>query len=462
MSYSESKGEPGNKIYAINLGDKEFKKDYNIKYAYLTGGMYRGVASKDLVVKMGKAGMMAFLGTGGLELGRIEEDIIYIQSKLNNREAYGMNLLYNHMNPKKEESTVDLYLKYGVRNVEVAGYMNINTALVKYRLNGLIRDSGGAVTSTNRIIAKVSRPEMVKAFLTPAPDIVVKKLLEENRISRDQAEMAKYIPMADDITVETDSGGHTDFGVAYTLVFIAIKIRNEMMKTYNYKKNVRIGTAGGIGVPEAAAAAFIMGADYIVTGSINQCTVESGTSDIAKDMLQDINIKDTDYCPAGDMFELGSKVQVLKKGVFFPARANMLYELYCRNNSLEEIDEKTKKQIQEKFFKKSFNEVYEECKNFYPPHEIEKAEKNPKYKMAVVFKWYFWYSTNLALNGIEDRSVDFQIHCGPALGAFNQWVKGTELENWRNRHVDLIAVKLMESTAQLLTDRFNTLTEPGI
>ncbi|MGA1791928.1 MAG: hypothetical protein ACMUIM_10605, partial [bacterium] len=188
--------------------------------------------------------------------------------------------------------------------------------------------------------------------------------------------------------------------------------------------------------------------------------VEAGISDNVKEMLQDINVQDTAYAPAGDMFELGAKVQVLRKGVFFPARANKLYELYRQYNSLDEIEEKTKKQIQEKYFRKSFEEVWEETKSFYSkvaPEEITKAEKSPKHKMALIFKWYFGRGTWLALNGIEDQKVDYQVQCGPALGAFNQWVKGTQLENWRNRHVDEIAEKLMEDTALLLNERYGIL-----
>ncbi len=73
--------------------------------------------------------------------------------------------------------------------------------------------------------------------------------------------------------------------------------------------------------------------------------------------------------------------------------------------------------------------------------------------MGLVFKWYFNKSTELALSGSEEQKVDYQVHTGPALGAFNQWVKGTELQDWRNRHVDVIAEKLMKSTAELMTRR---------
>ena len=61
--------------------------------------------------------------------------------------------------------------------------------------------------------------------------------------------------------------------------------------------SIRVGAAGGIGAPEAAAAAFVMGADFVLTGSINQCTVEAGMSDAVKDLLLEINVQDTGYAP---------------------------------------------------------------------------------------------------------------------------------------------------------------------
>jgi trans-AT polyketide synthase/acyltransferase/oxidoreductase domain-containing protein len=88
------------------------------------------------------------------------------------------------------------------------------------------------------------------------------------------------------------------------------------------------------------------------------------------------------------------------------------------------------------------------------PQAIERAERDPKQKMALVFRWYFIHTSRLALRGNPEDKVDYQIHCGPAMGAFNQWVKGTPLENWRNRHVDEIAQRLMVAAAQLLDRRF--------
>lgn len=444
---------PDSEIKVESLGCSEFKNDYNLKYPYVAGAMANGIASKEMVIKMARAGMLSYFGTGGMALSDIERAILSIQDELRDEATYGMNLLSGPM----ENETVDLYLKHGVGNIEASAFMQMTPALVKFRLKGLKRDPAGSVRISNRIMGKLSRPEVAAVFLSPPPDTIVKKLLQEGAVTNEEAELAKNIPMADDICVESDSGGHTDMGVSTALLPTIIKLASDMMEKYRYPKKIRVGAAGGIGTPEAAASAFILGADFILTGSINQCTVEAGTSDVVKGMLQDINVQDTDYAPAGDMFEMGSKVQVLKRGVFFPARANKLYELYRHYDCLEDIDEKTRKQLQERYFKRSFDDIYEDCKKFFPAKEIERSERNPKQKMAFVFRWYFGYSSRLALQGFDENRVDFQVHCGPALGSFNQWIKGTGLEKWQNRHVDQIAEKIMLETAELLNDRLKAL-----
>ena len=70
--------------------------------------------------------------------------------------------------------------------------------------------------------------------------------------------------------------------------------------------------------------------------------------------------------------------------------------------------------------------------------------------MALVFRWYFGYSSRLALTGEQSDRVNYQVHTGPALGAFNQWVKGTPLEPWNRRHADEIGLKLLGETADYL------------
>jgi trans-AT polyketide synthase, acyltransferase and oxidoreductase domains len=333
--------------------------------------------------------------------------------------------------------------------------------VVRYRSKGLKRRPDGGIEVPNHVLAKVSRPEVAAAFMQPAPEAIVRQLVQAGHLNAEEAELSRLVPIASDICVEADSGGHTDRGVAYALMPVMLSLRDEMIAQHGYQERIHVGAAGGIGTPEAAAAAFVMGADFILTGSINQCTVEAGTSVAVKDMLQTANAQDTAYAPAGDLFELGAKVQVFKKGVFFPARANKLYELYSHYNSIEEIDEKTRNQIQEKYFRRSFDDVWKETKAHHlntGRKKAEELERSPKQKMALIFRWYFVHTNRLALDGNEEQKLDYQIHCGPALGAFNRWVQGTELESWRNRHVAEIAERLLGATAELLNERFAQLT----
>jgi trans-AT polyketide synthase/acyltransferase/oxidoreductase domain-containing protein len=163
------------------------------------------------------------------------------------------------------------------------------------------------------------------------------------------------------------------------------------------------------------------------------------------------------------MFETGARVQVVKRGLFFPARANKLYELWQRHESIDDIDPKTRQQIQERYFKRSFEEVWRETRSYYSrahPGSLTQIERNPKKKMALIFRWYFVHSARLAMRGSEEQRVDYQIHCGPAMGAFNQWVAGTELQSWRNRRVAHIARLIMTHTADLLSNRLHAMCAP--
>lgn len=446
----------GNKAQRLTLGCPTFRKEYNTISTYVAGAMYKGIASKELVIKMACAGHLSFLGTGGMSIPEIENNVQFIQHKLGDNKPYGMNLMCNLMKPDVELDTVQLFIKYKIHTIEASAFFRITKSLVLYRLKGIHVNERNEITIPNRIIAKISRPEMAEAFLSSPPEKLVNELWSENLITSEEKELSRKIIIATDLCVEADSGGHTDQGNPFAIL-TSIKAVKKTMAANPFVEKVRVGVAGGIGTPQSMSAAYILGADFVLTGSINQATVEAGTSDVVKDMLSKIDIQDTTYAPAGDMFEIGAKVQVLKKGVFFPARANKLYELYKNHNSIDEIDSSVIEMLEKKYFKRSISEVWKETETYYKksnPAELEKAEKTPKHKMGLIFRWYFIHSGRLALQGIEEEKVDFQVHCGPALGAFNQWVKGTALEDWRNRNVDTIANQLIEDTYKHLEDTY--------
>lgn len=430
------------------LGSKKFQKKYNVDYCYIAGGMYRGVSSVKMVEKLANKRILSFFGAGGLSLLEVEKNVQELNNRLKGKQ-FGVNFVHYPEHPEREMELAEYLIKNKIRVIEAAAFLYITEALVYYRVSGL-RIFNGEIEYGNKIILKASRPEVVEAFIIQPPENLVEKLYQENKITEEQFHLSKQVMMIDDITVESSSGGHTDQRVSLVEVPSIIKIKNRCLKKYKESYEIGIGAAGGIGTPEAVAAMFVMGADYIVTGSINQCTVEAGTNDIVKDILQNINIQDTDFAPAGDMFEFGSKVQVVKKGGFFVARANKLYELYNQYQSIEELEDKTKEQLEKRFFKKSLDQVWEDIVNKYSNELIEHANRNEKFKMLLIFKWYLFQCTKDTLEGKAENRVNFQIQCGPALGAFNQQVLGTGQENWRNRTVDNIAIFLMEGAAKII------------
>ncbi|MGJ7907990.1 PfaD family polyunsaturated fatty acid/polyketide biosynthesis protein [Actinopolyspora sp. H202] len=442
---------------ATRLGCASFRSDFGVDHAYLSGSMYRGISSRELVVAMGRAGFMGFLGAAGMSPERVRADIAHIRRQLAPHQAFGVNLLCDLQDPAREFANAELLLAQGVRVIEASAYIKITPALVLFHLRGLRSLPGGGVARDTRILAKISRPEVAREFMRPAPPEIVAQLVADGHATVEQGELARKVPVAQDITVEADSGGHTDRGVSTVLLPSIQSLRQHAMLEFGYDERIRLGLSGGIGTPHAVAAAFAMEADYVMTGSINQCTVESGISDAVKDRLQTIDVQDTDYCPAGDMFEIGALVQVLKKGVLFPARANRLATLYKSYESWHEIPEGVRRQIQETFFKKDVGEVWRETKehlrNRNRSEEIERAERVPKRKMALIFRWYYGYSSRLSFADTECDPANVQVHTGPALGAFNQWVKGTHMESWRNRHPERIAVDLLRNARSILSTR---------
>ena len=269
--------------------------------------------------------------------------------------------------------------------------------------------------------------------------------------------------MADDITVEADSGGHTDNRPLVCLLPSILALRKEIQNQYNYSQPIRVGAAGGISTPNAALAAFMMGAAYVVTGSINQSCVEAGTSEHTKKLLAQADMADVMMAPAADMFEMGVKLQVLKRGTFFPLRAQKLYQIYRTYDSIEDIPVTERKKLEREIFRKSIAEVWEETATYLSqkkPEKLIKAANNPKLKMALICRWYLGLSSRWSNSGDKDRQVDYQIWCGPAMGSFNNWVRGTYLSSINNRRVADLARHIMIGTAFLY--RIQSLKTQGL
>jgi len=443
------------RICQENLGSPAFRNDHGVRAAYVLGGMVKAISSVQLVRSAARAGYLAFFGAGGMKLDVVQEAVQTLADELGHDAPWGVNFLHNPLIPAQEDALVDILLAGGVRRIEASAFVQITPALVRYRLTGLGVDGVGGVQPWQRILAKVSHPDIGRLFMSPPPAELVSALRHSGRLTAAEAAAAAKIPLADDVCVEADSGGHTDRRPSFALIPAFVRLRDETAKHYPDLPKVRIGAAGGIGSPEAVAAALMLGADFVMTGSINQCTPEAGTSDAVKDMLAAAEPQDFDMAPAGDLFEIGAKVQVLKRGTLFAARANRLYDIYRTHAALEDVPPAVLSELETRVFGRTVADVWRETETYYrqaAPSELERL--SAKQRMAMIFRWYFIHSQRLAQQGIVGQRANFQIHCGPAMAACNRWLAGSALEDWRFRHVDVLADRLLAEAAQVLNQRY--------
>ncbi|MDR1656603.1 MAG: PfaD family polyunsaturated fatty acid/polyketide biosynthesis protein [Deltaproteobacteria bacterium] len=434
-----------------NFGSKAFRKEFDLRYAYVGGSMVGGIASIAMVTALADLGVLGIFGAAGLHPNDVETAVVKLKKELGH-QTFGSCLIHSPLDPAWEEKVVSIYLERGVNLIEASAFMQITPSLVRYRLQGLTSFPDGTIVAPNRIMAKVSRLELAKRFFSPPPPKIVQEILNQGWITEQQAALASRIPLAQDLTAEADSGGHTDFRPAITLWPSMLKLAAECTANNNFPQPLRVGAAGGLGTPAAVLAAQDMGMSYFVTGSVNQSCVESGLSEGARSLLAKASQTDLSQAPAADMFEMGAKVQVLKYGTLFAPRALKLADLYRQYQSVEEIPPAEAKNLEEKIFRKPLAEIWQNTRQFFSqrdPAVLDKAEASPKLKLALIFRWYLGQASRWAINGIEDRRTDWCVFSGPSVGAFNEWVAGSYYEDPANRKVADVAGLLLYGASVL-------------
>ncbi len=440
-------------LYPEWLGDRAFSAAHGSRFNYVVGEMARGIATPQMVIAAVKAGCVGFYGSAGLPLSVIEAGLKEIRAGLGaDRTAWGANLIHSPQQPGHEAAVVDLFLKEGVRRVSASAYMRLSPDIVRFTALGLSRAADGKIVRANHVFAKVSRAEVAEQFMAPAPQQMLAALVASGAITVAQAELAAQVPVAAEITAEADSGGHTDNRAAAPLFSSLTYARDRVAARTGIDANtIRIGLGGGIATPHGVAAAYQMGAAYVLTGSINQAAVESGLSLPARELLAKAGPADVAMAPAADMFEQGVEVQVLKRGTLFAMRARKFHAFYKAGASFETLGQKDRAWVED-VLGESFEAAWASTRAFIQasnPKDAERAEADGNKRLALVARRYLFMGAQWAREGDPKRVADYQIWCGPAQGAFNEWVAGTFLEDIGNRTVRQIAWNLLEGAARM-------------
>ena len=441
------------------LGASSFRERFGVSHNLVGGAMAGAIASIDYVTALAEAGFLAFYGAGGVPLEFVDQAVHALSRRLGNR-PWGANLLHNPNEPDAELAVARLYADAGVRIASASAFMGLTPAILVYRYSGV---GGGAPRG---VFAKVSRPEVAKHFLAPPPGRLLGECVQRELLTEAEAARAAALPVADAITCEADSGGHTD---SRSLPVLVPLIRRQVARFAAEQGwadrgiSVSVGAAGGIGTPAAIASALALGADYVLCGSVLQATAEAGTSRLVKEMLAEAGMADVAKGPAPDMFELGAEVQVLSRGSLYAQRSKKLHGLYKGYASWGEVPEQERAKVERTILGRSFDEVWGLCEQYWgerDPAQLERAKTDGRHKMALAFRWYLGMTSRWARQGEADRKRDFQIWCGPSMGAFNDWAAGSTLEDVKARSAVGVSEALL--TGALLLERGRALAAQGL
>ena len=158
--------------------------------------------------------------------------------------------------------------------------------------------------------------------MSPPPAEMLHALVARGRLTAEEAQLAARVPLAEDVTVEADSGGHTDNRPLGALLPVIARLRDALSAAHGYpspaarrrRRRSRHAGVGGGGV-RARRRLRAHGQRQPGRGRVGplrrwrrSCSREPDVADVA-------------MAAAADMFELGVKLQVLKRGTLFAARA---------------------------------------------------------------------------------------------------------------------------------------------
>ncbi|MFI7508517.1 acyltransferase domain-containing protein [Micromonospora aurantiaca] len=382
-------------------GSPGLRSDYGIRYACLAGSSPFGVTSPAFLRRLSEAGLLGFFGAQGLAPPEIRAAL----AELRDVRRYGMAW----PSGGDERALCDLYLAHDVRHVEVTGPLAVvSPQLVRFRYGDGPRQ------------VLVRAPDLATAvrFLRPADPATVRALAAAGHLDGGAAGAAAREAVATDVAVERD---------AHALVPALVALRDREAP------GARIGVAG-VGTPAAVAAAFALGADFVVTTTVNQCTAEAATSDAAKDLLAALDVTDIREAPDPDLFELGARSPVAHRGTLFAARAEELYRMFLRYGRLADVGPRRLAELERTHFGRPLDEVRA---------DLGVAGRDDRRVLASVCAAYCREATAAALRGTPGQRLNYRVPASTDVGAFNRLVAAEPLADWRARHAESVTERLL-------------------
>lgn len=197
-------------LYPEWLGDQSFCEVHGVRFPLVAGEMANGIATTRMVIAMAEAGMLGFFGAARLSFARVEREVDELSLRLGDRAAWGVNLIHSPSEPSLEDGVADMLVRRGVRLISASAFMALTPAVVRCAAAGLSVDASGRIVRRHQVFAEISRAEVATRFLSPPPADMLRALVEQGKLTHGEAELAARLPVAEDVTVEADSGGRTN------------------------------------------------------------------------------------------------------------------------------------------------------------------------------------------------------------------------------------------------------------
>jgi len=133
-------------------------------------------------------------------------------------------------------------------------------------------------------------------------------------------------------------------------------------------------------------------------------------------------------------------------------RAARLYELYRNCSGLDDLPAAERDKLEKNLFHAPLEQIWQETRTYFlhrDPRQAERGDRDPRHRMALVFRWYLGQGAHWAKDGEPSRRMDYQVWCGPSMGAFNEWTTGSFLGEPSRRTVTTVAYNFLFGAAVL-------------
>ncbi|MEU7693428.1 ACP S-malonyltransferase [Microbispora hainanensis] len=254
---------PGGEPYRVRterLGAATFRRDYGTRLACAALENASAAGSADEVTRTARRGVLAFLGVDGLPAGDVERAVQRLRRDLGPAAPYGVALDGRRVagGDEVDQGRVGLFLRYGVRFLHVTlGHLTqAPPELVRFRFAGAYRDAAGLPVAPNRLVVRVAAPDLVERLMRPPAEPLLAELSARGALTPAEVEVARGLPVSEDVCLDCSSDGP---GLEVRLPE-ALRRRDEAVAACGH--HIRVGVV--CATPEAVAAAFVLGADFVV------------------------------------------------------------------------------------------------------------------------------------------------------------------------------------------------------